>query len=88
MIEAKPVDPERPQTEQILMTNKYRTLDELKFEEWEWVKLRVAQLTDHENSLVSTLFRDDFSIHHSIYKRRKIDFHDQTKADQSTMTAF
>jgi hypothetical protein len=68
------------------MSGKYRTLDELKFEAWDGVRIRVSALTDHEASMVYTLYPDSFSIHHSIYKRRKIDYHDQTKAEKSTAT--
>ena len=72
--------------EKIYMTNKYKVLEEMKFFEWDWIQLRSATLTEYELSLLSTLCRDDFNIHHSIYKRRKIEFHDSTKTEKSTMT--
>ena len=59
----------------------------MKFFEWEWIKLQSAVLTEHELSLLNTLCRDDFNIHHSIYKRRKIEFHDSTKTEKATMTS-
>ena len=70
--------------EKFYMTNKYKVLEEMKFFEWDWIQLRSATLTEYELSLLSTLCRDDFNIHHSIYKRRKIEFHDSTKTEKST----
>jgi hypothetical protein len=48
--------------------------------------VRCAALSTYEAQLIDTLYLDDFSVHRSIYKRRKIDFHTSGTQNQSTST--